>query len=154
MKLFLRKIVFLTFPPYIGYFFLKTWFWTFSALEWIFWRPKNLKIIGLTKEFLLILAIFGKTWKKESKFRKFCIPICGLRMKLFNFISHYFNFFERHFFLSLSECIGVVNSANHKVKVEIPCSQKVVFFLWKRVWRRFTPRMRISYKKAFSEFLM
>ena len=44
------------------------------------------------------------------------IPICGLRMKLFNFISHYFNFFERHFFLSLSECIGVVNLANHKVK--------------------------------------
>ena len=137
-------------------FFVKTWFWTFSSLEWIFWHPKNLKIIGLTKEFLLILAIFGKTWKKESKFRKLwknvfriCIPICGLRMKLFNFISHYFNFFERHFFLSLSECIGVLNLANHKVKVEITCSQKVVFFLWKRVWRRFTLRMRISYKKAF-----
>ena len=31
-------------------------------------RLKNLKIIGLTKDFLLILAIFGKTWKKSQNF--------------------------------------------------------------------------------------
>ena len=30
-------------------------------------RLKILKIIGLTKDFLLILAIFGKTWKKKSQ---------------------------------------------------------------------------------------
>ena len=30
-------------------------------------RLKNLKIIGLTKDFLLILAIFGKTWKKKTQ---------------------------------------------------------------------------------------
>ena len=90
-------------------FFVKTWFWTFSALEWIFLHPKNLKIIWLTKEFLLILAIFGKSWKKESKFGRIsknffrmCIPNYGLRMKIFNFISRYFNFFVL-FFNSSSE---------------------------------------------------
>ena len=122
--------------------------------------------VSCTRKDVLTLQ---KTYKSYGWLRSFCwfwpflvkldfalvfhsriyIPICGLRMKLFNFISHYFNFFERHFFLSLSECIGVLNWANHKVKVEITCSQKVVFFLWKRVWRRFTLRMRISYKKAF-----
>ena len=90
-------------------FFVKTWFWTFSALEWIFLHPKNLKIIWLTKEFLLILAIFGKSWKNESKFGRFSknffrmwIPNYGLRMKIFNFISRYFNFFVL-FFNSSSE---------------------------------------------------
>ena len=85
-------------------FFVKTRFWTFSPLEWKLWQPKNLKIIGLTKEFLLILAIFGKTWKKESKFRKLwknvfriCIPNYGLRMKIFNFISYYCTFFVLFF---------------------------------------------------------
>ena len=138
MKFFLKNRIF-NVSALHRVFFVKTWFWTFSALEWIFLHPKNLKIIWLTKEFLLIFAIFGKSWKKESKFGRFSKNF--FRMRIPNYEIPILALFAMRspcwtgrISLKFYEIPPEKKGGSHKY---IRKSEHMLYFRWKKKWTKF-----------------